>query len=186
MKKLTLATLIASSLAFASTAAFAETNANGAVGVITINGEVVETTCTVNGGGSGDLTVELPKVSKSLLQTPAQTAGDTTFTIKLTNCNPNSGDVRTYFYNNEDKISANGRLINVDTSGTKATNVTIQLATLRGNPIDVTKDIAGQGVPQDSISGGSANLSYLARYYAEGAATAGKVKGQVSYMIAYQ
>ncbi len=83
-------------------------------------------------------------------------------------------------------MSANGRLINQDSSGSKAGNVTIQLANLDGSAIDITKDVSGQGVAEDSISGGKATLSYLARYYAEGQSTAGKVKGVVKYMIAYQ
>lgn len=186
MKKLTLATLIASSLAFASNVALAETNNNGAVGTVTINGEVVDATCTVEGTSGADVTVQLPKVSKSLLAAQAQTAGDTTFTIKLKDCNPQTGNVRAYFYNNEDKVSADGRLINVDNSGSKAGNVTIQLANLDGSAIDVTKPVDSQGVIQDALSNGAASLSYLARYYAEGQATPGKVKGVVAYMIAYE
>ncbi|UXN35668.1 type 1 fimbrial protein [Avibacterium paragallinarum] len=186
MKKLKLVTLIASSLAFASNMAFAETNNGGAVGTVTINGEVVDATCTVEGTSGADVTVTLPKVSKSLLASQGQTAGDTTFTIKLKDCSPNTGTVRTYFYNNETNVSTNGRLINQDSSGSKAGNVTIQLANLDGSAIDITKDVSGQGVTEDSISGGKATLSYLARYYAEGQSTAGKVKGVVKYMIAYQ
>lgn len=186
MKKLKLVTLIASSLAFASNMAFAETNTNGAVGTVTINGEVVDATCTVTGTSGADVTVQLPKVSKSLLTTKGQTAGDTTFTIKLTNCTPNNGSVRAYFYNDETNVSLDGRLINLGDGGSKANDVTIQLANLNGTAINITKDVNGQGVIQDALSNGSADLSYLARYYAEGPSTAGKVKGVVKYMIAYQ
>ncbi|MFQ1048539.1 fimbrial protein [Avibacterium paragallinarum] len=186
MKKLKLVTLIASSLAFASNMAFAETNSGGAVGTVTINGEVVDATCTVEGTSGADVTVTLPKVSKSLLASPGQTAGDTTFTIKLKDCTNASGQVRAYFYNDETNVSLNGRLINKETSG-QANNVTIQLANLDGSVIDVTKNIDSQNVIPDNFSGGNkVDLSYLARYYAEGQSTAGKVKGVVKYMIAYQ
>ena len=190
MKKTTVALLISTCLGVATYSALAETNNNGSVGTITFNGKIVDTTCTINDSKGTDFTVTLPTISKSLLAAQGDTAGDTTFSLELTGCTGTTGlSALAYFYN-DDHVTDNGRLEN-QASGTKAENVTVQLADFDGTAIDVTKD-ANQSSGQKSTaypfgSNDKLSLKYKARYYAESTGvTAGDVTAKVQYVIAYQ
>ncbi|MFQ1047157.1 fimbrial protein, partial [Avibacterium paragallinarum] len=170
---------------------FADNYSNGATGLITINGKVLETTCTVEDGlGNPNITVTLPHVSKSLLASQGNTAGDTTFKIVLKDCSglDSVTEAGAFFYN-DDNVTTNGRLEN-KASGSKAQNVTVQLVTMSGTPINPIEKSGSQGADKypfsKSGSSGTATLLYKARYYAEGVASAGDVQAQVKYIIDYQ
>ncbi|KGQ53293.1 fimbrial protein [Gallibacterium anatis] len=198
MKKTLLTTLIAVGLGLSAQGAFADTPAQK--GTITINGKIVDTTCTINSGTGADITVTLATISKSALPNQGDTAMDTPFEIKLTNCTKTGGGafatnekIYAAFINDPQKVSAEGRLLNKATD-TPASDVTVQIANNASdntNIIDISKSATAQGSKTVAISGssptGSATLQYKARYYAESnAVSAGNVKGQVDYMIAYE
>lgn len=170
MKKIILA---ASALALGSVAAHA------ADGTITIKGMVTDETCTINNGGTKDITVVLPTVGTSTLAEAGQTAGRTPFTISLTDCA--EGSVATYFEPGAN-TNADGYLNN--TGG--ATNVQVQLL---GDNNEVIEVLAGAVQPNSqvvTVANGNADLNYYAQYYATGEAGAGTVETSVQYTIVYQ
>ena len=177
MKKIQLG-LVIMSLSLTSTAIFATD------GTITINGKVIDQTCTV-GGTAGNYTVNLPTVAKSTLTTVANTMGDTKFTINLSNCP--MGDVGIYYDNSNANINSAGRLNNTVTTG-GATGVNIQLLNAKKEVIDLTKDQAGQSLITSKVTtvNGSANINFFARYYAASSAVAsGNVSTTATYYVVY-
>ncbi|GGP25095.1 fimbrial protein [Silvimonas amylolytica] len=152
-------------------------------GKITINGEIVDATCTVTGeGGAADFAVNLPKVSKADLAAKDDVAGATPFTLTLTNC-PTGKMVYPFFQFGSNTL-ANGHLKNA--TGT-ATNVDVQLLDTAGTAIDVSKTSGAQGAtPMATDATGAVNLVYGARYIATGAATSGTVVTDVTYTMTYQ
>ncbi|CDF99757.1 fimbrial protein [Avibacterium paragallinarum] len=192
MKKLVLTTLIGAALGFATQSAFADdsTPPEGATGLLTVKGKVVDTTCTVEGTNGPNIIVTLPTVPTSMLTRKGQTAGDTSFTIKLSNCTSSTTlatQARAFFYN-DDHVTPDGRLENQETSS-KANMVTVQLTTMSGTPINPTKQAKDQGADAYPItksgSTGSATLIYKARYHAEGQSTLGGVLAKVKYFVDY-
>ena len=198
MKKLLLTTLVVAGLGLSAQGAFAD-NPPAQKGTITINGKIVDVTCTIN-GGTPNISVTLATISKSALPNQGDTAMDTPFEIKLTNCTKTGGGafatnekIYAAFINDPQKVSAEGRLLNKATD-TPASGVTVEIANNASdntNVIDISKSATAQGSKTVAISGssptGSATLQYKARYYAEtNSVTAGNVKGQVDYMIAYE
>lgn len=197
MKKLLLTTLIAVGLGLSAQGAFAEepsaaksTNA----GLLTVTGSVNDTTCLINGQENGDLIVELPPVSTTVLNAQGKTAGTTAFTLELTNCQSATQNlakkVGAFFVNESDKVTADGKLLNKPDSGDAAQYVVVQLLHGDDTVIDITNPYnkqtpEGKKVSMNS-SEGKATLRYKARYYATGVATAGVVKSTVNYTIAYE
>jgi len=169
--------IIASFLAIAALAPLA---ASAADGTITITGTVTAQTCTIN-GGTPNLAVTLPTVSASALASSGQTATPTPFTITLTACNPNSGNVRAFFETGPNVDATTRRLKN---NGT-ATNLQIGLLNTDNTPISIGAASGAQGTASVALSGGSANLTYLAQYVATGAVAAGTVTTSVTYSIEF-
>lgn len=193
MKKLVLTTLIGAALGFATQSAFADdsTPPEGATGLLTAKGKVVDTTCTVTGTDGPNIIVELPTVPASMLDSKGKTAGDTSFTIKLSDCtsasNQLSDNARAIFYKDEN-VTTEGHLVNQATDS-KANYVNVQLATVSGKKIDPNKQAKDQGADSYAIkkSGatGSATLVYQVRYVAEGQAEPGAVLAKVKYLVDY-
>jgi major type 1 subunit fimbrin (pilin) len=158
--------------------------ASAADGTITFNGNITAQTCTINGGGAAsNFAVTLPTVSSSSLAAAGQTAGRTPFTISLSNCTPNTGNVHTFFEAGPTTDSTTGHLI-VNTGG--ATNVQIDL--LNSDATDIKAgfaDVSQNSLPV-AITAGAATLNYFAQYIATGAATAGAASSSVMYTMAYQ
>lgn len=169
----------ASLLCLAASGAYA----NG--GVLTINGELTATTCTVKGNGaSNDFTVTLPKVSTKLLATSNSTAGTTGFYIALSDCTPTTGKVHTFWEYGANTLP-NGNLKNTGAAG----NVEVRLIDANNGmtPIDVSKTDGMQNSAEVSIASGSATLQYAAQYISpNGGATVGSVSTTVTYSMAYQ
>lgn len=177
-------------------------------GTITINGEIIDSTCKINGQTPpADLLVTLPKISRSALKTKGATAGATVFVLALTEC-PSSladGKVRAYFEPGRTTDYATGNLIAYQTSsavtttkttipeapGTAMNNVQIQLANPDGTTIRMGDDVAAQGGQGETLQTSgtykSATLRYLARYVrtGDGEADAGKLVTYVQYSIVY-
>ncbi|MFL9880063.1 fimbrial protein [Herbaspirillum rhizosphaerae] len=175
-------TIISSLLTVAALAPIASFASDG---TINFTGSVTSQTCTINSGSSSTFTVSLPKVSASSLATAGAKAGQTAFTIALSNCSPASGNARAFFEAGTNVDPVSGRL-NIATGAGNATNVQIGLATTAGADIKIGASSGSQNTNSVAISGGSANLSYLAQYVATGAATAGATTSSVTYTIEFQ
>ncbi len=159
--------------------------AHAADGTITVNGEISGTTCTISGNGGGkDFTVALPEVLASTLGSAGAKSGETPFNISLTNCQPNSGKVWTYFEPGTTVNTATGQLKN--SSGTAA-NVEVGLFNKDGSAIKLGAGSPSQNSKQVDIVAGAAKLEYVAQYVATaGGAGAGSVNTSVLYSLEYQ
>ncbi|MGX5731393.1 fimbrial protein [Pseudoxanthomonas beigongshangi] len=152
-------------------------------GTITVNGEITGSTCTISGNGGGEnFTVALPEVLTSALGTAGARSGEASFNISLTNCQPNSGKVWTYFEPGA-TVADTGRLKN---SGTAA-NVEVGLYNKDGTPIQIGAASASQNSKPADIVSGTAKLEYTAQYVATaGGAGSGSVNTSVLYSLEYQ
>ena len=153
-------------------------SALAADGTITFNGEITATTCKVSSGTDGDFTVNLPTVSTTALNAAGATAGNTSFTIDLTNCTVSGVDVAANFESLTNGDATTGNLI----PSVAPANVQIGLADQGGNIAKVN----GAPVGSTPIVGGSAQLAYQAYYFAKDKVTApGAVTAQVNYTLTY-
>ena len=153
-------------------------------GTITINGQVVANTCTVAvNGGTNTGTVTLKPAPTSALATPGSTYGDMPFTIAVTGCDSSLNGKTALPYWSGANVNSNGRLHNTGT----ATNVDLQLLNQDDTtPITLNAPEGVQGTTGTKVAGGAATMTYYARYYATGAATAGPVTSTVDYTLIYQ
>ncbi|SPU49141.1 fimbrial protein [Bordetella trematum] len=182
-------------------------------GTITINGEITDQTCKINGSlPPANFIVNLPKISTSALKTKGDTAGATLFTIALSDCPATlTGKVKAHFepgittdydsgtlyayrpVDGTDTSTTSAPVASIPsrTSATKTNNVQIQLANTDGKAIQIGAEVnTAEGV--ELKAGGSdgkksATLNYLARYYKSGNGdiTAGKLVTYVMYSIVY-
>lgn len=200
MKKLTLAAGLLFSLGGISSAFGA------ADGTITFNGRVVDQTCTVSTGTSGNFYVTLPTVNKTQLASAGAVAGLTRFNIELTGCKPaatgGTNGVRAYFLPNSqyvDPTTHNLKNIAQTTAGVdKAENVQIQLTHADthqviavGENVDVQENAPYNSwfaFENDAAAGtAKAKLTYYAQYVAvDAAAEPGLVQSKVEYNIIYK
>jgi len=171
--------------ATAAAAAFVPSASQAADGTITFSGTITSQTCTISGNGQGpNFTVTLPTVSESALASSGAVAGRTPFTIALTNCDPDSGPVATYFEPGVTVNPSTGQLLNATGS---ATNVEVGLLNSDTSQIMLGQAIASQNSRPTTIASGSASLNYFAQYVAvNGGSTAGSVDTTVMYSMAYQ
>ncbi|CAI1665586.1 fimbrial protein [Serratia fonticola] len=181
MKKLT---IVASLIAVFGSVGMAQA---ASTGTITFEGELTANTCdVVVDGQNADATVILPTVSTSQLQDAANTAGDTSFVMALSNCSGTLETASAFFQAGASVDAVTGRLMNM---GAGATNVSLQL--LDGS--SPTQEVIKVGSPEQvgamtykTVTGGSTTLPYIVRYYAEAPTTAGTVVSNVVYSIQYQ
>ncbi|MBP6346673.1 fimbrial protein [Neisseriaceae bacterium CLB008] len=156
-------------------------------GNITFNGELTASTCdVVVDGQASDATIVLPTVSVSALDAAAKTAGQTTFSMALSNCTGTLQTASAFFESGASVEAATGRLQNM--TGT-AGNVSLQLidSSSASNAVIKAGDQSQiNNTTYVDISGGSANLPYAVRYYAEAPTTAGTVVSNVVYSIQYK
>lgn len=176
LNRLVLSTLVSSSLLSSGLMA-ADT------GTIDFVGSITGTTCDVSiNGGSEDATVTLTTAPVSALNAAGNTAGDSTFTLQLTNCSA-AGSTRAFFQPGAN-VTPEKRLANTDGSG--AENVTLQLLEGDGTTVIEIGEHTQNSQGYQAISGTTVTLPYTVRYYAEDVATAGAVTSQVTYNISYQ
>lgn len=183
MKKAILASLVLGSVALSQTAMAADIYS----GTITINGNVLASTCQVDtAGADGNQTVTLPDVAAGLLTTAGSTAGKTAFTIKLKNCTENK-NVRATFKGSGTQVEANTGLLN-NTAASGASNVMVQLLDLDGvTPIKANYMNNDNSQTVTVATGATtASLTYAAQYYAKGVAGTGAVTSTVDYEIVYE
>lgn len=150
-------------------------------GTISFTGNIESQTCAVSvNGGTSSATVPLPTVASGLLKTSGQTAGDTRFTLALSNCETKTGNVYAYFEQTAN-VNADGRLTNTGS----ATNVDLQLLDKNGKEINAGSADQTTSPATEALDAGVATLTYIARYYATAAATSGTVASSVTYSISY-
>lgn len=150
-------------------------------GTISFTGNIAAQTCavSVNGGGSSE-TVTLPKVAAGVLNNAGAIAGNTRFTLALSNCSATTGDVYAYFEQGA-SVNSNGRLINTGS----AKNVDLQLLDSNNKPINVGSTDQDSAPATVALTNGAGTLTYSAQYYATSAAEAGDVASTVNYSINY-
>ncbi|AOJ94271.1 type 1 fimbrial protein [Burkholderia multivorans] len=155
-------------------------------GTITVTGDISGTTCKISGNSTGgpNFTVALPEIVASSLGSAGTRTGDTPFNIMLTNCQPGSGNVSTYFEPGTTVNAATGQLKNA--SGT-AQNVEVGLLNKDRSVIKLGVGHPSQNTAKVAIASGSAKLEYIAQYVATGgAAGSGSVNTSVLYSLVYQ
>lgn len=184
MKK-TFFTALVLSVSMMSASAIATTTPTSYDGEINFSGKIVNTTCTVNNSTTQNpMTVTLPTVNKTALNTVGKTVGQTNFKINLTNCAASNADitaVKAYFQG--DKINSDGRL------DTNIENVDIEILDGNGEKINLaasSADQTGAALLPSNAENGDITLNYSARYYATGVAADGDVASSVKYTIVYQ
>ncbi|MEO3989888.1 fimbrial protein [Pseudocitrobacter cyperus] len=187
MKKIAISALFLS--AFAANAA---TDSSG--GTITFTGQVTDTTCTINGGNSADLTVALDPVAVSDVATAGLIQKNRKqFSLEFTGCKSASlgqddgaGAKNTLnLVLSSDNISNDGLYLNntqLKTDGTKK-NVGIALSTLASSqtPLNLHTNL------DTSVEGDTATVDLYANYYKVGSAAAdtGAVNTMLTYTVAY-
>lgn len=193
MKKILLVASIASAMSLANVA-------NAATGgTITFNGKISDQTCQVvlNGGSSATGSVKLPTVPKSALAATNNTAGQTPFSLDLTGCTSatTAFGVTAYFPDNSTNTdTATSTLKNLETGGTAATNVGLELLheAVAGTKsvVPLGKAISDTGYKYTTVAANAttAKMQYHVQYKNNGsaAATAGLVRGVAVYELAYE
>ncbi len=176
-------------------------------GTITINGEITDQTCKINGSvPPHNFVVTLPKIAASALKKVNDTAGATLFTIKITDCpSALTGQVKAYFepgvttdYDSGNLYAYTGSATSTSpapssipsdrASAAKASHVEIQLSNPDGAKITLGAAAnTAAGVTLEGSDKKSATLRYLASYVksSEGTITAGKLVSYVQYSIVY-
>ncbi len=151
-------------------------------GTVTVTGEVLLETCTIN-AGFPSFAVTLPTLATSAFTGIGSTAGGTRFSIALTNCTGPASKVNTYFEYGS-TINAAGRLIN-QTAGGASVDGQIQNAT--GGAVNLSASYDSQNTTPTAISSQSATQNYLIAYYANALpVTAGGFSSSVVYTLIYQ
>jgi major type 1 subunit fimbrin (pilin) len=165
-------------LAIAAVAALSQA-AQASDGTITFTGQLNTATCTITGGGNQ--TVTLPTLSTAALTSAGATAGDTLFNIAVTGCTAGLTTANAYFEAGGNIDTATGRLKN-----TAATNnVQIQLLNGSGTVVNLAGVAGSQNTAAATLTSGAGTQSFIARYYATGATTAGAVASSVTYSMVY-
>lgn len=191
MKKVLLAASIASALSLFNFA-------HAAGGTINFEGTITAATCavTVDDGAGTVPSVNLPGVGKDQLSGPNSVAGRTMFLLKATGCDGfatlASKQVAAFFNPDAANVdAATGLLNNIALTG-GATNVQLELIDGTTNsPIKV--GFASQATSAGFVNiigtagNGTATLPYFVQYKSvAGSATAGAVKGSVTFDLMYK
>ena len=158
-------------------------------GTIEFTGSITATTCLVEGvaPGQGNITkaVDLGGINVGSLQTAGERAGDKGFNIQIGGAgDANCTDGQTAHVRFDPASPAlditTGRL-NIDNTGTPATNVQVEIANVDGTEINLfTEDSAGI-----AIANNTAVIPLIGRYYATGAAVAGEANSRVGFQVVY-
>lgn len=168
--------LAAAALAVASFAA-----AHASDGTLTFSGSLTSSTCSVS-AGSANQTVTLPSLAASTLASAGDTAGAVQFQIAVTGCSGGTATATPYFESGAN-VTTTGRLANTGNAG----NVEIQLLNASLGVMDLKGvNPSAQSSTAAAVSGGSATATFVAKYYATGAASAGSVASSVTYSMVYQ
>lgn len=158
----------------------ASLTASAADGTITFQGDIMPTTCVINGGGGADVNVDMPTIPATLLAAAGQTGGDKPFNITVgstaTPCAASHVQLR--FEPGATVDPATGRLNNAG----DATNLQVEVLNDTGGVINLSDNSNSQTIP---VAGGVADMKYTARYHATGAVAAGTVDTSVQYTVTH-
>ncbi|MGU7771925.1 fimbrial protein [Burkholderia sp. MR1-5-21] len=160
-------------------------NAHAADGTITINGSILQSTCKINGGATGDVTVDLPKIRSTALSSVGAVAGRTPFTLALSECGSTGGKVGVFFETGANVDASSGRLT-LDAAADAAKGVQINVLNDQQQQIKVGSAGDQNSQVVDIAADGTATLNYFAEYYASDAVTAGSANSKVQYSLTYQ
>ncbi|GAB1438754.1 fimbrial protein [Providencia sp.] len=184
------------SLSVISGSALAVTNSAG--GVLSLSGAISDTTCTINGGNSADMTVVLDPITITDAGVTANTViqkNQKQFSLTFSDCAPAGtpvSNLKLHFYSSSN-ISANGLYLtntsvnendstvakNVGFSLSKTTTPTVAI------PLNTTFDTGLLGADTGGSTGATLNL--IASYYKTNAAAAkvGLLQSNVIYTVSY-
>jgi len=194
MKKLLLAALVTTTFGFAGLATAATPVSSG---LITVNGKIVSSTCTVSANGSQNPTITLPTLDTNALPANGGAAGWTALTFAVTGCSAVTGasSVSTYF-SSVNVDTTTGYLKNATTGGS---NVEVVLSNSQSAAQGASGALALNGVAGSQFAQtaslpstgntGTATFNYWVGYVnanASAAATAGAVNTTVQYALSYQ
>lgn len=167
-------------LALAAAAALLSQAALASDGTITFTGALQNATCTITGGGNQ--TVTLPTLATSVLNSAGQTAGDTYFNISVTGCSAGLTGANAYFEAGGNIDTTTGRLKNTGAAG----NVQLQLLNGNGTVINLAGvTTAAQNTTATTLVSNAGTQTFIARYYATGATSAGSVASSVTYSMVH-
>jgi major type 1 subunit fimbrin (pilin) len=156
--------------------------ARAADGTVTVNGEVLLETCTVN-SGSPSFSVSLPTLGTSALTGIGSTAGATSFSLVLTDCVGLANTVTTYFENGP-TTNADGRLINQTAGGA---SVDGQIRNADGSVVNLAASYGSQNTTPSALVGQGATQRFSIAYFANASpTTAGGFSSSVVYTLVYQ
>jgi len=151
--------------------------------LLTINGSVSDNPCTLAVAGGGAIT--MPGITAAALPNVGSFAGETTFTINLTNCPTVPGQfAKIHFYNTTSGTVNNGRLNPSSGNGWQfqmlpATGTTQLDVYTNASPVNQAND------PGVNISSGSGNVDYRIRYYRTGTLSNFGAASAQANMVAY-
>lgn len=169
------------------------------MGLITFDGAVTDTTCTIttnNGVDTSNVTISLPVVKKSdvELTTISQGVGEKEFELKLSGCPEAQETASATFTSQQFADLTNGTLKSDTTVAGHANNV--NLAIYNNASADKTRiniGLAGNNTQAADISTGEGTLSYRVAYvpsadWAKGTndITSGSVSSNVTFTMTYQ
>jgi len=160
-------------------------------GTINFEGQLLDSTCTVNVNGTvgpAAATVTLPKVSAAQLKTAGTIAGQTGFNITLSACSGTTTKAAAFFEAGANVDPLTHNLKNNDKTKDGAQNVQLQLVDANNGQVIKAGDfsqVANTSKVTKDASGGAV-LPYAVQYISTGVAAAGLVKGAVTYSITYE
>ncbi len=166
-------------LLLGSVLCFSHAVVHAADGTINFIGQIVATTCDVNGGSNASINVDLGTVAATSFTAAGDTSSPTAFTISLTNCPATFTAAAVKFDGTADAVD--NQLLEV-TGG--ATGVGIEIADNQGTPIPLYT--ASRFYPIDATSEG-VDMNFIARYRSTGATVGeGAANGTSQFTINYQ
>jgi major type 1 subunit fimbrin (pilin) len=200
---------LAISAAALSAQAFAVTPDDG--GTIVFSGAVISTTCSVKVGkdsvptSGSQVTVYLPTVKSDAFKASTPTAGETEFTISMSDCYASATKLTTTFKPPAGAVTTTGkyasgigRLLNKTSSTTPASSVVLglQVKPTGGSwtEVDLSKDLAvdQSGKQSTDLSSSTATQYYRVFYEASGDLSkpaeipgAGAVGANLPFVISY-
>lgn len=157
-------------------------SANAADGVINFTGEIAANTCTI--ANNGNVTVALPKISANNFTGGTERAGQTAFTVVLSDCTPASGTVAVRFTGDSTQIDTiSGLFKNNSTAPIPAENVAIAVYDSADTLI---KTAANSSAAVNVAADGTASIPLTAWYQATGTAvTIGPVSATGGIELVY-
>lgn len=169
--------------AMAMAALLAPLAASASDGTITFGGNLKTETCTIT--APANFTVILPTVPVSSLATLYDQAGETQFSIAVSNCNASITGANVFFEDGPNVLSFDDTLKNTASSGA-ASNVELVIKTADGGATDLVS-LGGIQYPQftNNISSNAGRLDFRVAYIATGLVTPGTVQSSVTYSMVY-